>query len=130
MVEDCGASIVPCLHPSSFMAQGCGEPQRQGRGGFQQPSPGSGAGCEASLPPLGRRLSELMGIRNQGGLWGGGSQGPPSDPAAETNPRLPYHPGACPCRSPPISEPHGEHLPPSLEQVGPVCSPQSPLCRP
>uniref|UniRef100_A0A663DJH7 Sialic acid binding Ig like lectin 1 n=1 Tax=Aquila chrysaetos chrysaetos TaxID=223781 RepID=A0A663DJH7_AQUCH len=34
------------------------------------------------------------------------------------------------CKSLPVSESHGEHHPPSLEQVGPVGSPQSPPCRP
>lgn len=99
MVEDCDASITPCLHPSSFTAQGCGESQRQGREGFPAKS-GERSWLQGFTAAAGKEVVRALGDSEPAWFVGRGSQGPPSDPAVETSPRPPHHPGACPCQSP------------------------------
>ena len=99
-MEDCDASIVPRLHLSSFMVQGCGKPQRQGGEGFPA-KPGERSRLRGFAAAAGKEVVRARGDSEPGWSAGRGSQAPPSDPAVETSPRLPHHPGACPCRSPP-----------------------------
>lgn len=124
MVEDCDASITPCLHPSSFTAQGCGESQRQGREGFPAKS-GERSWLQGFTATAGKEVVRALGDSEPGWFVGRGSQGPPSDPAVETSPRPPHHPGACPCQSP-----TGGITPPAWSKWGQLAPPRAPPCRP